>query len=423
MVLLLTASLLISFAFFWLLHFTVDRILDEYIEKTDFNQKQSVEYVGSLQRFVEDEEIGFDNLELIEDWLKANPAVVLQIYDEDYLVFDSVNGMIAAPVYERRDDEAAVWENFFVLTLTDRDAYICLYGNFDYALYQTTRFLEVALSLLLFFVCFFFGIRTKTKYIIRLQEEIDLLEGGSLDYPITVSGKDELADLAAGLDSMRISFRHQIEEAERISQTNQTMITQISHDLRTPLTAVTLYAEILQNHPELPESQKQEYLDTILKKVSHMKDLSDHLLDYSTEVQTSKTAAVEWLSPAEAFFEELSDLCAFLEQQGFQTETGLLWDAPKLCVNVEYLSRIFNNISSNIIKYADKDSPVTIRSAQENGMYCLTFINQKSPLPPDEGGKGIGIHSIEAMLKELGGSAEVLSGDDLFKLSLNFRLS
>ena len=80
-----------------------------------------------------------------------------------------------------------------------------------------------------------------------LHDEIEILEGGSLDYPITVKGKDELSELAEGLDCMRVSFQGMIEREANIVQENQKMITEMSHDIRTPVTSIMLYTEILKN--------------------------------------------------------------------------------------------------------------------------------------------------------------------------------
>lgn len=83
------------------------------------------------------------------------------------------------------------------------------------------------------------------KYISKLSDEIAILEGGSLDYKITIKGKDELAALAEGLENMRISFCNMIEQEAEITSENNRIITEMSHDLRTPVTSMMLYTEIL----------------------------------------------------------------------------------------------------------------------------------------------------------------------------------
>ena len=76
---------------------------------------------------------------------------------------------------------------------------------------------------------------------------------------------------------MRESFKEQIKQEEYLLSANQSMVAEISHDMRTPLTSIILYAEILQSCKYKDEQQMKEYIDRILKKTNHMKNLSDHL--------------------------------------------------------------------------------------------------------------------------------------------------
>ena len=82
------------------------------------------------------------------------------------------------------------------------------------------------------------GVRRKILYVNQLSRDIEILEGGNLEYEVHVQGKDEISDLAAGLNAMKVSFKNQIEEVECLTRTNQEKVTENSHDLRTPLTTV-----------------------------------------------------------------------------------------------------------------------------------------------------------------------------------------
>lgn len=104
------------------------------------------------------------------------------------------------------------------------------------------------------------------KYISKLSDEIAILEGGSLDYKITIKGKDELAALAEGLENMRISFCNMIEQEAEITSENNRIITEMSHDLRTPVTSMMLYTEILKKGRYKNEQQLLECLDKIDRK-------------------------------------------------------------------------------------------------------------------------------------------------------------
>ena len=118
-------------------------------------------------------------------------------------------------------------------------------------------------------------------YILQLKDEIEILEGGSLDYPITVKGKDELAALAKGLDNMRKSFAGLIDQEGKMVQENQRIITEMSHDLRTPVTSIILYTEILKKGTYKDQEQQREYIEKIGQKAQRMKQLTDNLFEYS----------------------------------------------------------------------------------------------------------------------------------------------
>ena len=115
-------------------------------------------------------------------------------------------------------------------------------GMYSYNAYMIALAADIIISCLLFLTLTMLGIRRKIRYINQLSRDIEILEGGNLEYVVSARGNDELASLARGLNAMRISFKNQIGEIERLTKTNQEMVTEISHDLRTPLTSVLLYS-------------------------------------------------------------------------------------------------------------------------------------------------------------------------------------
>ena len=97
----------------------------------------------------------------------------------------------------------------------------------------------------------------KNESILKLSDEIAILEGGSLDYSITVKGKDELAMLAEGIENMRIAFQSLLNQEMEMMKENQRIVTEMSHDIRTPVTAIMLYSEILQKEQYKTEEQRK----------------------------------------------------------------------------------------------------------------------------------------------------------------------
>lgn len=265
------------------------------------------------------------------------------------------------------------------------------------------------------------GVRRKILYLNRLSRDIGILEGGNLGYEVYVQGNDEISDLAAGLNSMRISFKKQIEEVECLTRANQKMVTEISHDLRTPLTSVLLYAEILLNGKYGEEGNKQKYLNKIIKKIQHMKDLSDRLLAYSVYSTGEKYIPAEYVPLHSGLYDELSDMCSYLEDQGLKVKENLQWEEGDVFIYGEYLTRILDNVSSNILKYADTQALVLVWDEYYTDEIWITFENACGQKTRDLESYSIGIRNVKMMMEEMGGNCEVAQGREQFRICFRFR--
>ena len=153
------------------------------------------------------------------------------------------------------------------------------------------------IAFVLFFVIVMLGIRQAIRYIRALCGEIQILEGGNLEYPITVRGRDELAELAGSLEAMRKSIRTQADREKQLTQANQRMVTEMSHDLRTPLTSIFIFTEILRHKCRDCAPQLEEYVEKIDQKAQRLKQLSDHLFEYALITSDAKSQ----LDPATCF--------------------------------------------------------------------------------------------------------------------------
>lgn len=141
--------------------------------------------------------------------------------------------------------------------------------------------MEELITFVFFIMLVLLGIRRKMKYIRKLGDEVEILEGGSLDYEITVKGKDELARLAESVESMRKAFNRMITQETEMIHENQRIVTEMSHDLRTPVTSIMLYTEILKKGKYKDEKQLLEYIEKIDRKAHAMKQLTENLFEYS----------------------------------------------------------------------------------------------------------------------------------------------
>jgi signal transduction histidine kinase len=355
----------------------------------------------------------------IDQWIQEQQLVYLELFDGNYLIYDSMYDPDEQGIYYEIDLNYEDWGNVYSVTFADKTVIACISGFYDYQLYNTIQTVNLVLSFSVFWLLLLLGIRSKLQYIQQLQQEIDILKGGGLEHPITISGHDELSDLAKGLEAMRCSIQQQMEQEAYLRTANQTMITELSHDLRTPLTSILLYTEILQTKFPL-EPQQQDYLDKIMKKVAHIRNLSDRLLEYSLSNQPRTVPLLPPQTVKAIFYDELSELCCYLECQGFRVETELRWEPAAIRVNEELISRIVNNVASNMRKYADTSAPVTIRTAYSPRTFTLTFENTQLPTTSTAESSCIGIQSICNMMEQMGGQCKVVQTGAQFSLVLRF---
>ena len=266
----------------------------------------------------------------------------------------------------------------------------------------------------------FWGVRKKLAYILKLSNEVEILEGGSLDYPITIKGEDELAVLAEGLDSMRRSFQDMMRREEEIVRQNQRVVTEMSHDIRTPVTSIMLYTEILKKEQYDDEKQGKEYLDKIERKAGQLRQLTDHLFEYALFAGEQETVLEEPEQFDLLFYDLISETCHYLEQKGFRIDLQVQWPEEKIRICSDYVMRIMDNITSNIVKYADPRFPVRIASIQENGQIGFCIENHIYNSDTVQESTGIGIQNMKNMMRKMNGECRVEQENDRFRIQIRF---
>lgn len=416
---LLIISGVIVILFFTIVNNVGERIIENYYYSSRYEEKKDKEYLDKLQTYINKNDITTQDTAELKKWVKNQKIIILQVYLNNKKVFDS--DYPDKQLWEENiEADEYDWETYYSVEFADGIARVGIAGMYEYQLYNFAFVAELLISFLLFIIFVLLGIRQKMKYISKLSDEIAILEGGSLDYEITVKGKDELTVLAQGLDSMRLSFQNMIEqEAEMVNENNK-IITEMSHDLRTPVTSMMLYTEILKKGSYKDEKQLKEYLDKIDRKAHRMKQLTDHLFEYAL-VSGGKEIELEEPESCEVIFYDLfSETCSYLIQNGFDVDFKVEWSEKNIRVYTEYIVRILDNISSNIIKYADPAYKVTISSVSTEDMTGFCFGNVERKMEEKRDSNGVGLPSIKNMMKKMGGKCSVIRKNEMFGTEILF---
>lgn len=411
---------LASVVLFFLLRTGGETLLRNYFDQVNFQQQYVAHKIESLQQYVTENNLSAQDADGLNRWVKKTPLTLMAIYRDNVLLYASAAPEQAVAGESELETPYYDWVSYCSVTFADGQAEVVLYTGSTYLWFTYLTIVSLLLSFLLFLAIITVKSRGLVRYIGHLSNQIQAMEGGDLDQAILVRGNNELSRLAQGLDAMRQSFKEQTEREKALFRANQTMITQMSHDLRTPLTALQIYTDILRYRKFADRAQSDEYLTKIDTKVAQIKQLSENIFEYSL---VSGIQQIDLESPRpvrDVFHDVLSEMVAYLGQHGFTFALDLDWPHRQIAVYPQYIKRLMDNLISNITKYAEASVPVSIAVRAEGESVCLSFANEIRPDSSQEDSNRIGLSNMRAMMGRMEGELQVSSENGTFAVSLCF---
>lgn len=429
---LIILSGLASFLLLGFLQVVLNKGLRLYFDQPEVQQQASQRQVDELQTYIDENELSSTDIKKLTDWTRSHRYNLLELYRDQKLIYSSY-----APrhYYKNNDPEAPEltdshqhgpfydWSPVYTLNFSDGEITALLYYNGFDACYSTGCDLLLIICLASFPLFFLWGSRGIVKYIVQLSEEIQAMEGGDLDHPITIRGDDELTTLARCLDSMRVTLRQQQEEEAKASAKVKNLITEMSHDLRTPLTTLLLYTEIVRSRKYENDAQKDDYLNKIDTKARQLKQLSDNLFEYALVTRDTVVTLDPPAYFSRIFEEPLTEMVDTLQQRGFACALDLGSEDLMLTVKMQYIRRVFDNITSNAIKYADPGREISVTFRKEEKWVGLRFANHVLPGQHREESTQVGLTSIETMMEKMNAVCRVEQGTEQFAITLLFPIT
>ena len=242
-----------------------------------------------------------------------------------------------------------------------------------------------------------------TRTVQTLSRQVRQVSRGDLQMQIKPQTSDEIGQLALDVDAMRLSIIDKLQREEEAWKANSQLITAISHDVRTPLTALMGYLEIVSDESLSPE-ERRAYLQVCKNNAQRLKSLTDELFGFflvfgkpTPDQRPEEFDAVTLLD--QLLLEHVMDLT----QRGFQVETSVGEISGKLRVDLGHFRRIFDNLFSNVRKYADPAYPVTISQRADREELIITISNyiNKSQNRPES--NRIGLQTCHKLVAAMGG--------------------
>lgn len=304
----------------------------------------------------------------------------------------------------------------------------------------------VLLGIIIFSITFLLLQEKSMRYIEQISDAMQSISEGDLNTTVEVVGDDEFSSMASNLNRMVEEIRELMDREREAEQSKNELITNVAHDLRTPLTSIIGYLELLSEKSTIPADMQKKYIDIAYVKAKRLEKLIEDLFGFTKlnygkiSMNVAKVDVVKLLSQLlEEFYPSFMDKNLSYELQS---------NVPAKVINADgnLLARLFDNLINNAIKYGSDGKRIVVKVSASDEIVRVTVTNFGHVIPPDElplifdkfyrveqsrsthtGGTGLGLAIAKNIVDMHGGTIDVKS--DLngtvfaIKLQVNFDIN
>ena len=376
-----------------------------YLSSDALNRRMEGQ-ISDFRRFVEENSLSSTDVNAVGQWNREHPRITLTIYGQTTTLSSSAEGAELvgneAGIVVRSEEKLWLSKEYPV---NFRD------GVFTVAVYDSSRNMvrsavnlsALALAALVFLATVLLYEQHITRTVQTLSRQVRQVSRGDLQMQITPQTSDEIGQLALDVDAMRLSIIDKLQREEEAWRANSQLITAISHDVRTPLTALLGYLEIVSDESLSPE-ERSAYLEVCKNNALRLKGLTDELFGFflvfgkpQPDQVTEEFDAVTLLD--QVLLEHQMDLT----QRGFRMEASSHAITGRLRVDLGHFRRIFDNLFSNVRKYADPAFPVTITQRVDRDELTVTITNHIRQDTARVESNRIGLQTCHKLVAAMGG--------------------
>ena len=266
----------------------------------------------------------------------------------------------------------------------------------------------------------------------RLRRGSKAISAGELSHQINTNRMPpDLKHHAEDLNNLTIGLQEAVDQRLRSERFKAELITNLSHDLKTPLTSIINYVDLLKS-TEQTDPKATEYIEVLDRKSQRLKKLTEDLVEASKASTGTLKVEREKLSMAQLVDQALGEYGEKLQSRGLSVITSLTEEDSSVYADGRHLWRVLDNLLSNCCKYAMANTRVYLELTRGKGQVVLTVKNiSREPLNvPSEllmerfvrgdtsrstEGSGLGLSIARSLTELQGGTFELAVDGDLFK--------
>lgn len=264
---------------------------------------------------------------------------------------------------------------------------------------------------------FLFMLGQRLAYLVTIIKGVEELRQKRMNYELLLDGEDELTELAASINFLAQSQREISRREKELKEEREAWIRSLSHDIRTPLTSMMAYSEFLKGKGVLSQNEMEEYISLMQSKTEQIKILTEQLMDgfagKEERIDNVKLLIEQLAQEWEELLEER--FCCQMDFSGCKEFSG--------SADVFALRRIFDNLASNVEKYADSKEDVYLKVvSEETGLVLIQGNKKKKDSSDLSESRGIGLQSIRQIAGKYEGDVKTAEDADFFEIQIFLNL-
>ncbi|MDF2720520.1 MAG: sensor histidine kinase [Paenibacillus sp.] len=395
---------------------------------------------------------------IISLYSQSKPAMKILLIDLDgKVLFKSANAtesqvdvhtIIRNAMDTRINDrryENQEYSSFYPLDLLGTKAYLVVSGlpapNIVYR-QDSGSPMPTLVALIAFIALFFWITKRKVKYIGQLAFGLQEISRGNLHYRVPEKSVDELGTLAASINRMTAELERTLEEERRAEATKNELITNVSHDLRTPLTLIMGYLRLLKDKNYESAGQADSYLNIAYGKSEKLKLLIDDLFEYTKLANKGDSLRLDTVCLNELLEQLIEEMVGYAEENGLAIVRSIPPEKQRVTIDADKMIRVFDNLLSNAVKYSSKPGTIHVALFREADSATVRISNKGMPLSQQEidrlfdrfyrvepsrssetGGAGLGLAIAKSIIDYHGGDIWADSEGDEIRFWVRLRLA
>ncbi|MCD8508587.1 MAG: HAMP domain-containing histidine kinase [Bacillus sp. (in: Bacteria)] len=237
----------------------------------------------------------------------------------------------------------------------------------------------------MFFMLYFFVLTSGfMKYLLRIIYSVQVISSGNLSYRIPITRNDELGLLANHINTMTAKLDTSMKEERKAAKAKQELITNVSHDLRTPLTSIVGYMDLIERDQYKDEVELRHYTNIVFFKAKRLQKLIEDLFEYTRTLHGSMVISKEKVDIGQLLEQLVAEAFPMSDQAGVECRLHPSHEKIILFADGDKLARVYENLISNAIQYGQKGKYVDVKWKIENMEAVVEVVNYGRPIPAQD---------------------------------------